>query len=1192
VSQTVGLDGEAAVNALLQYCTDHSGRLTEALRRANERAWRALELALAGETFWERCKLLAARADDKAFGLQVRAFLDAAPLPEFVGKTRFRQAVLAELREARKARLLTGGTLEAQELARRAGVFLRFSDPEGILKVERQVTRDLAHEVGRAGYGNLAWFLDQRPPQCDPLLVIAVRYFFRREIESDAELFRGLAWTQLEALVQAQETGFASLAAALDRHSDRLTELLAGIQDVAVATHGGVLDLKAEQGRQGALLAGLYEQVLEQHRRFDVLERHLRREDRLSIRGDAERQLVRALVSRFRALPADQQRQLPALLNALAKLQVLAGQLDEAQQDFGTLATTVTEPTARAEAHFNAYQTALGRRDWILALEELLRAVRLDAQQFAPFPMGKYHPKCILGAGGFGVAFLCRHKDLDADVVVKALRDDAPGRDVEEVLTEARVLHRLEHPCVVHVLNCGYTAPKDRARPYFVMRYFDGVTLQEQVRDGPLSVDDCLIVARKMAEGLRAAHAQGILHRDVKPANVLVRRDGSDWQVKLIDFGLSLRSEALHDTGREPSTDDRPAAGGEVAGTLDYAAPEQMGRLPGVAAGPFSDVYGLAKTCCYALFRTTQPLPKHWEAIPAPLRKLLGECLEEDPAARPADCAAVVARLDALRRGEASGPSSRSPLEPLGATWTWLKEAARPLLSGGARPSGGAGATPTASAPGAGSSSGGMPRPHLVFNDAKHGRIIVDLTPENAFSALLDAFVAFGVQEIVSDHRTLILVGKTGAKLWSFGQAIKGAVESTGQGSLVTVTSRPSGQIYDWGRGRKEAQQILDLMINRITAVPQGPDRTRPAASDSAPAAVPATRAAPATAGTPPADPGRAPAEVAQEALAFRLVRGDRVTGEREVAAEVVKGALAFMGHKGPVLSLSFAPDAGTFISAGADGSARLWDLRGKELLRLRLPTRGIELTQPPHEWFRAPAVVHGRFAPDGSRVLLVDADGAVWHWNLKSGDVVRRFHVPGGIAAAALSPDGRQLLVGVKRAVSLWDVEQGRLIFALGGRPGDLTSDIQCVAFTPRGAVLAGDTSGVALVYGGNQRLRLQGHTGRVCAIAAHPNGRHLLTGSADHRLFVWDLERGEGWPLTGHTAGVLGVAVSPDGHMALSGGVDQTVRLWRLKDRKPDIWFTGHTDQVRCVAFSPLGRQAVSGGDDGVIRLWPVNA
>jgi WD40 repeat protein len=99
-------------------------------------------------------------------------------------------------------------------------------------------------------------------------------------------------------------------------------------------------------------------------------------------------------------------------------------------------------------------------------------------------------------------------------------------------------------------------------------------------------------------------------------------------------------------------------------------------------------------------------------------------------------------------------------------------------------------------------------------------------------------------------------------------------------------------------------------------------------------------------------------------------------------------------------------------------------------------------------------------------------------------------------------------------------------------------------------------------------------------------------LTGAGDHRLYVWDVESGQGWSFAGHAGELFGLAVSRDGRLALTSGADQTVLLWLLKGWNQISCFEGHTDQVRCVAFTPNGRQAASCGDDGAIRIWPVRA
>src|SRR5439155_3923358 len=134
---------------------------------------------------------------------------------------------------------------------------------------------------------------------------------------------------------------------------------------------------------------------------------------------------------------------------------------------------------------------------------------------------------------------------------------------------------------IIRLQDGGYVDPSKRSRPFLVMDFFEGATLEEYVmRNGALSVDELLALVGPVAAGLGAAHSKGILHRDIKPANLLVRKLADDagrpkWDVKLIDFGLALRPQALRDTSKRSKT----LAGASIAGTIDYAAPEQLGKV-------------------------------------------------------------------------------------------------------------------------------------------------------------------------------------------------------------------------------------------------------------------------------------------------------------------------------------------------------------------------------------------------------------------------------------------------------------------------------------------------------------------------------------------------------------------------------------------------------------------------------------
>jgi serine/threonine protein kinase len=157
------------------------------------------------------------------------------------------------------------------------------------------------------------------------------------------------------------------------------------------------------------------------------------------------------------------------------------------------------------------------------------------------------------------------------------------------------------------------------------MDYFDSISLSEHVRKhGPLAAVELLPLAKVIAEALQVAHTQGILHRDVKPDNVLVRRDATGaWKVKVIDFGLAVSQELMEATIRPPET---PLGEYAIAGTIDYAAPEQMGRLSSGSVGSWSDVYGFARTCYFALLGTPAPDDLERELLDQRWRKLLGQC--------------------------------------------------------------------------------------------------------------------------------------------------------------------------------------------------------------------------------------------------------------------------------------------------------------------------------------------------------------------------------------------------------------------------------------------------------------------------------------------------------------------------------------------------------------------------------------
>jgi eukaryotic-like serine/threonine-protein kinase len=187
-------------------------------------------------------------------------------------------------------------------------------------------------------------------------------------------------------------------------------------------------------------------------------------------------------------------------------------------------------------------------------------------------PLGSYTIIGRLGSGGMGEVYRARDTKLERDVAIKVLLPEvvANAERLARFQREARVLAALNHPRIAAI----YGLDDSGGSPALVMELVEGPTLADRLAGGPLAVDDCIRVARQIAEGLEYAHEQGIVHRDLKPANVKVSSDDS---VKLLDFGLAKAVE--RDGG--PSPANSPTAtwmatqAGVLLGTAAYMAPEQ-----------------------------------------------------------------------------------------------------------------------------------------------------------------------------------------------------------------------------------------------------------------------------------------------------------------------------------------------------------------------------------------------------------------------------------------------------------------------------------------------------------------------------------------------------------------------------------------------------------------------------------------
>jgi serine/threonine-protein kinase PknK len=268
----------------------------------------------------------------------------------------------------------------------------------------------------------------------------------------------------------------------------------------------------------------------------------------------------------------------------------------------------------------------------------LAGAPQTDTITGASVGLGQFGEMIEIGAGGDGVVYRTHQPELHRDVAVKVIRatalDEGAVARFDRERTAMGVLS--SHPAIVTVHEAGFTS---RGQPYLVMEHMAGGTLAERVaEEGPLPWTRALDVGVRLAEALGAAHAAGVLHRDVKPQNILISAYGD---VKLGDFGISglVESEAV------------TVQFGRLPGTLEHVAPEV---LAGDRASAASDIYSLASTL-YALLTGT-PAFRH------PTDEMLVQVIqrvifEEPPDLRPFGVPAGVAA--AIERGMAKDPADR-----------------------------------------------------------------------------------------------------------------------------------------------------------------------------------------------------------------------------------------------------------------------------------------------------------------------------------------------------------------------------------------------------------------------------------------------------------------------------------------------------------------------------------------------------
>lgn len=294
----------------------------------------------------------------------------------------------------------------------------------------------------------------------------------------------------------------------------------------------------------------------------------------------------------------------------------------------------------------------------------------------------------------------------------------------------------------------------------------------------------------------------------------------------------------------------------------------------------------------------------------------------------------------------------------------------------------------------------------------------------------------------------------------------------------------------------------------------------------------------------------------------------DAMTGE---------GLLTIRAHAGPVSSCAVSPDGRRLLSAGGDRALRIWEAASaNELLMMQGHVN---------------LVSDCTFSPDGRRVLSAGWDGTVRLWDATSGEPLLALGAYQGppVNSCAFSMDGTRLLSGGNGRLQVWDVETQEVVFDLHAHGGS----VMCCAASPDGGrLLSGGGDGCLRLWdaaSGDLLLTMREPMGLVTSCVFSPDGRTLLSAGGEGSVRLWDAMTGEEiFTLSRHSLWVGSGAFSPDGRALLSAGADGRLRLWDattgetvMATRRQDVW-------VRSCAFSPAGRCLLSATSDGYLWLW----
>jgi WD40 repeat protein/tRNA A-37 threonylcarbamoyl transferase component Bud32 len=786
---------------------------------------------------------------------------------------------------------------------------------------------------------------------------------------------------------------------------------------------------------------------------------------------------------------------------------------------------------------------------------------------------GDYELLEEIARGGMGVVFKARQVTLNRIVAVKMILSGrlASPQDVERFHTEAEAAAKLDHPGIVPIYEVG----QDDGQHYFSMGFVDGQSLSARIAIGPLPDREAAVLVRTVAEAVQYAHEKGVIHRDLKPGNILLDLQG---QPRVTDFGLAKLTESVSEL----------TATGQILGTPGYMPPEQAAAAVG-AVGRLSDVYSLgailycvltgrppfqAATPIETLLQVQQqePVPPRQlnPSIPLDLDTIVLKCLDKSPSRRYASAQALADELRRFLEGRPVVARRIGQAERL-RRWCRRNRAVAALLA------------TIAICLSVGTTVS------LYFAIEASNRATAEAFQRgreaDARRAAIAAQTAAERETRASNYNLYVSRIQIAQRSWEDGDTasarriLESAVNPhesgrrgpewlylwglTEESLRSTVCDATAGPVFSLD-GKRVATGHPDHVV-RIFHADTLEEVQRLSAGGPTVAALaftPDGRSVRTACLSRPPGQGEATGEVHEWNLDSGLL-----TRSIQVPREVLSRCWA----------AEFSPDAHLLALSPGQHSLLLWDVvAGQPLHTLQT---GIQTVNTCFT-----------FSPDGKVIAMGDGiNRQVIVWDVATGNLTRRHPVPIGIAEAiAFSSDGRELLAGTSDGhLVAWDVETGQQRYATRATDGAISA----LAFRKDGvAIVLADRKRkivIAEVGTGRPTRTIRGHLTPARALTFYPDGRRVLSADRE-QLHAWDSHRDQGVTAI-HIEGSA-LAFSPDGRsLAVCAKYETDVFDGYTGDRLNRLGaYTGYGGFHVASAFGSDDRQLAILSGDGSVRLW----